>query len=119
MRHAAHPQPLHPPHTLSSFRSVSGIGRAIALKYAKRGARLFVVGLRQEEVDKVCAECAALQRSSNADNVIGTAGNFTNVEDILAIRERLKTGACSSCYIYTRPHVLTLPYQPGAASTPS
>ena len=70
------------------FVSSSGIGRAIALQYVKRGARVFVVGLRQEEVDKVSQECASLRPGEG--NVLSKAANFTNVEDMVAIRDTLK-----------------------------
>ena len=71
-------------------RLCSGIGRAIALRYAQRGARLFIVGLRQSEVDGVVRECASLHPGER--NVIGKAANFTNIEEMLEIRHTLKEG---------------------------
>ena len=64
------------------------------MRYAQRGARLFIVGLRQAEVDAVVSECASLHPGDR--NVIGKAANFTNVEDMLAVRSTLKEGVQSA-----------------------
>lgn len=67
---------------------LSGIGRAIALQYAQRGAKVFIVGLRQAEVDKVYSECASLHPGEG--NVIARVANFTDVQDMVDIRNTLK-----------------------------
>ncbi|MHB8141812.1 MAG: SDR family NAD(P)-dependent oxidoreductase, partial [Vulcanimicrobiaceae bacterium] len=38
----------------------SGLGRAMALDFAREGARVCIVGRRQEKLDETCKELSAL-----------------------------------------------------------
>ncbi|KAL0950603.1 hypothetical protein HGRIS_007395 [Hohenbuehelia grisea] len=67
--------------------SSSGIGRSIAVQYARRGAKVFVFGRRQSQVDEVIKECkAASPRDDGAEGIRGSAGDFANVDDMVRIR---------------------------------
>ncbi|KAJ3550010.1 hypothetical protein NM688_g5117 [Phlebia brevispora] len=68
----------------------SGIGRALSLEYVQRGAKVFIVGLRQSQIDSVYAECTRLYPRNG--NVIAKAADFTNVEAMLEVRQQLKEG---------------------------
>ncbi|KAF9028857.1 hypothetical protein BDP27DRAFT_911682 [Rhodocollybia butyracea] len=61
----------------------SGIGRRIAHKYALRGARVCVVGRRDDKVTVVVKEC-------ETDNTIGITADFGNVGDMIRVRSKLE-----------------------------
>jgi len=62
----------------------SGIGRSIAHKYAKRGARICIVARRAAKVEEVVHECHA--EKGRADEILGCVADFTNVEDMIRVR---------------------------------
>ncbi|OJT04847.1 Dehydrogenase/reductase SDR family member 7B [Trametes pubescens] len=75
----------------------SGIGRAIAHEYAATGARVCVVGRREQQLNEVAAECASLHPTPTANGATGTSerilhvvADFNNVEDMVALREKLE-----------------------------
>ncbi|KAI0259322.1 NAD(P)-binding protein [Gloeopeniophorella convolvens] len=65
----------------------SGIGRAIAHSYARRGARVCVVARRVADLTAVQLECEALAPAS--DSVLSICADFTNAEDLVRLREKL------------------------------
>lgn len=68
----------------------SGVGREMALVYARRGARLCVVGRRQEQLNEVVSECEELVGGVGGKNkVLRVSGDFSNVEDMLRLRTLL------------------------------
>jgi len=62
----------------------SGVGRAIALRYAARGARVCVVGRREQRIPQVKEECG--------DLAIGLVADFTSPGDMIRVRERVREG---------------------------
>ncbi|KAF9440899.1 NAD(P)-binding protein, partial [Macrolepiota fuliginosa MF-IS2] len=62
----------------------SGIGRSIAHKYARRGAKVCVVARREDKVQEVVQECRA--ERGTEDGVLGCAADFTLVEDMVRVR---------------------------------
>ncbi|KAF5346096.1 hypothetical protein D9756_010813 [Leucocoprinus leucothites] len=62
----------------------SGIGKSIAQRYARRGARLCVLARRAEKVEETVRECRA-ERGSE-DGVLGCVADFTSVEDMIRVR---------------------------------
>ncbi|KAF8055616.1 hypothetical protein FPV67DRAFT_1596678 [Lyophyllum atratum] len=72
----------------------SGIGRSIAHLYAERGARVCVVGRRQEKVEEVAKECrerGALSSGYGATRIMGVTGDFADVDDMVRLRTTLET----------------------------
>ncbi|KAG8963180.1 Alpha-1,3-mannosyltransferase-like protein [Tulasnella sp. 408] len=61
----------------------SGVGRAIALKYAKRGAQVAVMGRRKQLLDKVRQECQA----AGSPKALAVVGDFTDVDAVLNARK--------------------------------
>lgn len=71
----------------------SGIGRSVARQYAARGARVCIVGRRQALVEEVAVECRNAQKSSQSHDVLAVSGDFTNVGDMVRVRDTLEKGA--------------------------
>jgi len=71
----------------------SGIGKSIAHKYAKRGARVCIVARRVEKVEETVQVCKA-ERGSK-DGVLGCVADFTNVEDMIRVRNLVTEGAAN------------------------
>jgi hypothetical protein len=71
--------------------ATSGIGRCLAVLYAQRGASLCIVGRRDNLVNEVVEECRRLTRES----VLGVTADFTDVEDVLRVRDTIEKGALS------------------------
>ncbi|KAG9001522.1 hypothetical protein FRB90_011597 [Tulasnella sp. 427] len=61
----------------------SGVGRAIALKYAKRGAKVAVMGRRKELLDRVRQECL----EAGSPKALAAVGDFTSVDAVLNARK--------------------------------
>ncbi|TRM62430.1 hypothetical protein BD626DRAFT_499204 [Schizophyllum amplum] len=68
----------------------SGIGRAIAEIYAARGARVFVVGRRQDQVQEVMLSCKNSSSVGTDNTVLGIAADFANAEDLVKIRDQIE-----------------------------
>jgi NADPH:quinone reductase-like Zn-dependent oxidoreductase len=80
-------RPLKVPHLSERvlvLGATSGIGRAIALQYAERGARVCVVGRRQIKLVEVMSECG--------DKCLAVGGDFSNVEDMVRVRNAVEEG---------------------------
>jgi NADPH:quinone reductase-like Zn-dependent oxidoreductase len=79
----------------------SGIGRAIAIQYARRGDRVCITGRRQVELDGVKEECLAAiprlaeNRGKVEGDIIAIQSDFTKPEDMVAVREHLDQSAFS------------------------
>jgi len=71
----------------------SGIGRSMARQYAARGARVCVVGRRGALMEEVAMECRNAQKSARWQDVLGVPGDFTNVQDMVRVRDTLEKGA--------------------------
>lgn len=73
----------------------SGIGRAIAHEYAKRGARVCIVGRREDKVLDVSQECMEMMTgniTSGKGKILGMRADFTVAEDMVGVRDILETG---------------------------
>ncbi|KXN85138.1 hypothetical protein AN958_11628 [Leucoagaricus sp. SymC.cos] len=68
----------------------SGIGRSVAQKYAKRGARICIVARREAKVEEVVQECRTARGSE--EGVLGCVADFTNVEDMIRVRSLIAEG---------------------------
>ena len=71
----------------------SGIGKEIALNYARRGARLCIVARRKEVLASVLQEC---QTNGCTASIISVAADFTNVDDLINIRDTIERGLLPS-----------------------
>ncbi|KAF6829538.1 short-chain dehydrogenase reductase sdr [Colletotrichum musicola] len=60
----------------------SGVGRAVAKRYAARGARVCVVARREADIRTLADECG--------DRCIWHVADFCNVDDLVALRARLE-----------------------------
>ncbi|KAJ2937080.1 hypothetical protein H1R20_g3, partial [Candolleomyces eurysporus] len=76
----------------------SGIGQSIARQYAERGARVCVVGRRQELAEEVEGECrraaaagGGSTESENENDIFAVQGDFSVVEDMVRVRALLLT----------------------------
>ncbi|KAG5640680.1 hypothetical protein DXG03_007544 [Asterophora parasitica] len=67
----------------------SGIGRSIANLYAARGARVCVVGRRQDKITEVVEECRT--RGTTSSRILGVTADFADVEDMVKLRGQLET----------------------------
>ncbi|KAI2605283.1 NAD(P)-binding protein [Hypoxylon fragiforme] len=72
----------------------SGLGRAIAKKYATRSARICIVARRAEALSVLAKECGEQQ-------CIWEVADFSNVEDMVRVRERLREewGGLDTLYV--------------------
>lgn len=70
----------------------SGVGRALAVEYARRGARVCVVARSRDTISEVQLEC---NTASGEDTAIAVAADFTSAEDMVALRVRLERGMMS------------------------
>ena len=71
-----------------------GIGRALALKYARAGARVCVFARRESELVKVAEECKAVAPNPTKDEewerVLFVRGDFTVVNDMVHLRTKVQ-----------------------------
>jgi NAD(P)-dependent dehydrogenase (short-subunit alcohol dehydrogenase family) len=84
----------------------SGVGRKIANLYARRGARVCIVGRRADKLEEVRKECMALYpanssaRSDENQKVLALTADMTKAEDLVAIRECLKKGSYRLSFLF-------------------
>lgn len=71
----------------------SGIGKEIALKYARRGAHLCIVARRKDVLESVRQEC---QANGNPASTIALAADFSSVNDLIDIRDTIERGSLPS-----------------------
>ncbi|KAG1852445.1 hypothetical protein DFJ58DRAFT_791043 [Suillus subalutaceus] len=64
--------------------STSGVGRTLAHQYAKRGARICLVGRRESMLQEAAQECRKLCQS---DRVLCVRGDCASVEDMAKVRD--------------------------------
>lgn len=81
----------------------TGVGRVLAVQYARRGARVCLVARNQNELNAAGAECEdahTLSRKGRHEKgaIITVLADFANVEDMVRVRERLHAGAHDKCY---------------------
>ena len=69
--------------------STSGVGRTLAHQYAKRGARICLVGRREMMLEEAAEECRKL---CEADRILTVRGDFASVEDMTKVREAVIKG---------------------------
>jgi NADPH:quinone reductase-like Zn-dependent oxidoreductase len=70
----------------------SGVGRSLANLYAQRGARVCVVGRRKQLLEEVVRECLGRSTQSAKPRVISEAANFSDVDDMVRLRDVLLKG---------------------------
>ena len=70
----------------------SGIGRAIAHLYASRDAYVCIIGRREDKLEAVKSECAAILPSHEDTKILKLSEDFSDIEGLLRIRERLTRG---------------------------
>ncbi|KAG6373195.1 hypothetical protein JVT61DRAFT_6815 [Boletus reticuloceps] len=71
--------------------ATSGVGQAMAHKYASRGAFVCIVGRRQSKLDEVVQECEELcERGGFKDSVLGVRADCGDVQDMVRLRETLQ-----------------------------
>ena len=78
--------------------ATSGIGRALAVTFGKRGSKVFITGRNQEALDKTVAELSAEQiivRGILAD-AASEADNKRMVETVIAASGRLDVLICNA-----------------------
>ncbi|WVQ81303.1 hypothetical protein IAT38_003426 [Cryptococcus sp. DSM 104549] len=66
----------------------SGVGKDLALAYAKRGAKILLFARREEELQKVKAEC--VKEGAREEDVLLVAGDITKGEDLIKAREAVE-----------------------------
>ena len=71
----------------------SGVGRALALQYAARGAKVCIVARGKQALSQVRWECD--QRAKN-ENTIAVVADFTDAAAMVALRGRLERGVSHS-----------------------
>jgi len=72
----------------------TGIGRAIALQYAARGAKVCITGRRTAELQAVHAECDV---AAGVDgSVLSVNADFSSTEDMADVRRRIQKGTYCS-----------------------
>ncbi|TFK38792.1 NAD(P)-binding protein [Crucibulum laeve] len=69
----------------------SGIGQSIAHIYAKRGARVCVVGRREKNIEEVATECRLRVLGGDDKRILGVAADFADVDDMIRVRTLLET----------------------------
>ncbi|TFK72262.1 NAD(P)-binding protein [Pluteus cervinus] len=72
----------------------TGVGRVLATLYAKRGARVCVVGRREGIIREVVQECLHTSSPSSSEStkkILGIAGDFADAEAMIGLRDTLKT----------------------------
>lgn len=73
----------------------SGIGRAVALQYAKRGAKVAIMGRRNAQLEAVKKECDVARGISEA-KTLAVVGDFTDVDAILKAKSSVEKGMINS-----------------------
>ena len=56
--------------------------KSVARQYAARGACVCVVGRREALVEKVAVECRNAHKSARWHDMLGVAGDFTDVQEL-------------------------------------
>lgn len=64
--------------------ATGGVGRTLAHQYAKRGARICLVGRREAMLEEAAEECSKLYEGAR---VLGVRGDCASVEDMTKLRD--------------------------------
>ncbi len=102
----------------------SGVGEALALEYARRGARLCLVARRRAELERVREACEALYPTGARERheVLVVAMDISSPEDLVKLREVVEEGGRPSEHS-SMPRLIPCSSQraaqPGPASTRS
>lgn len=70
----------------------SGVGRATAVAYAKRGARVAIVARRESLLEDVKQECARASGAGEENKFLAVVADFTNEVDVEKVRGALQQG---------------------------
>ena len=73
----------------------TGIGRAIALQYAARGAKVCIIGRRVAELQAVHAECDAAAGAGGS--VLSVNADFSSTRDMADVRRCIEKGTSPPC----------------------
>ncbi|KAF8610768.1 NAD(P)-binding protein [Ceratobasidium sp. AG-I] len=68
----------------------SGVGRATAVAYAKRGARVAIVARRESLLEEVKQECVRASGAREENGLLAVVGDFTNEVDMEKVRDTLQ-----------------------------
>jgi NAD(P)-dependent dehydrogenase (short-subunit alcohol dehydrogenase family) len=83
----------------------SGVGRATAIAYSKRGARVAIVARRESLLEELKQECIQVLVTSgfadNANRVLAVVADFANEEDMAKVRDTIQQGASKVLPVYT------------------
>ncbi|EGO19610.1 hypothetical protein SERLADRAFT_443082 [Serpula lacrymans var. lacrymans S7.9] len=76
--------------------ATSGVGRTLAHQYTARGARVCVVGRREDKLANVVEECKAISKAAtyvkSKEKILGIRGDLANVDDMVNLRAVLEKG---------------------------
>ncbi len=72
----------------------TGIGREIAKQYVERGARVCIVGRRQEKLNETVEMCTA--KPGSARRLLSVAADIASIDDMIALRDTLQNGENSA-----------------------
>ena len=76
----------------------SGVGRSLAIQYAKRGARVCLVARNEDGLEIAQKECLDAAREQSAGKgqdgkqVFSVVADFSNAEDMVRVREKIQAG---------------------------
>lgn len=71
----------------------SGVGKDLALAYARRGAKVFLLARRAEALEEVRRECEeAAAKAGKKAEVLVFPGDLTKVADLVSAREMIVKG---------------------------
>lgn len=82
----------------------SGIGRALAHRYADRGAKVCMVARRSAELEVVQLECESIAQVP--DSLFSICSDFTRVEDLVTIREGISESEFAALGLTLISHTL-------------
>ena len=85
----------------------SGVGRVLALKYVKRGAKVCVVARRSTQLEGVRDECELVAPSPDA--VFSVLADFTDADALITIRNKIEE---SESYCRVSGPAMKLPHIP-------
>jgi short chain dehydrogenase len=87
--------------------ATSGVGRKLATLYAKRGAKVCIIGRRQGLLNEVKEECIQAGVAAGANPAfLAKAADMTSPEDLVSIRDYLEKGEIHSDRIEISTHAM-------------
>src|SRR5258708_21611091 len=86
----------------------SGVGRTLAHRYAKRGAKVCAVARRGTELEVVQSECKALAASSSeSDLVLTISADITRAEDLISVRDIISESESLALALISIPYLIS------------